>query len=229
MTFATDGYEVRPLFSGEEITRLQACISDHMRAVSQALLKPDGETEVGAPFDQRIERIAAHDPSFSQLLATAVCTDAHRAGAVQALAHDQRLDRLAGELVGCEMGDRLCRFRLNSPALPSMGQAWHSDVVRVTGPCSDVAITVWIPLSDRHAEGAGLELAAGRRAAPIAHRLRSGGLAIPHSQMAGQPVVTPEVPQGHGLLIHPFTPHRTVQVAGSRSRWSLVVWMKRAR
>ncbi|MFC4254761.1 hypothetical protein GRI97_04945 [Altererythrobacter xixiisoli] len=228
MSFATLGYEVRPLFSAAEIGRLQQCVADHMQRVAGAMLKPQAETEPDAPFDERIERIAAQDHSFAQLLATAVGTDAQRAAVAQELAHDPRLTGMAADLAGCAIGDRLWRFRLNSPSLPASRQPWHSDVVRVTGPCSDVAITAWIPLGKIVGADAGLEVAAGRRNAPLPHEIVAGRIAIAPHHLADGAVHYPQVPAGHGLFLDPFTPQRDAAVIGPRSRWSLVVWLKRA-
>lgn len=228
VSFATQGYEVRPLFSREELDRLRHCVAGHMERVASALLKPHAETEPDAPFDQRIERIARHDLSLAQLLATAVATDAQRAAEVVALERHRGLSAAAEMLAGCRLGDRVCRFRVDSPSLIPRRALWQSDVVEISGPCSPVAIAAWIPLGDDGLGAGGVEIAAGRRDAPLPHRRQSGGFGIPDGELADQAIVTPEVPAGHCLFIDRFTPYRTRPASGDRTGWSLVIWMKPA-
>lgn len=227
MSFANSGYEVRPLFTQSEVQLLRQAVSAHMDRVAQALLKPCEETERGASFDERLELIASHDPSLAQLLGTAVATDAHRAPEVAALAHDDRLAEIASTLTDCTVGDRVFRFRLNSPALPGGRQLWHSDVSKVDGgSCSTVLVTAWIPLSDADCSTGGLEILPGKRSAPIPHSRVTGKMLISPRKLTGLETVTPEVPAGHALFLDRFTPHRAVAMTGQRTRWSLVVWLK---
>ncbi|HWK42319.1 MAG TPA: phytanoyl-CoA dioxygenase family protein [Croceibacterium sp.] len=227
MSFATDGYEVAPLFSPQEVSILREAVAAHMAGVAGALLKPAAEAEPDAPYDERIERLAEHDPSYAQLLGVAVATDAQRTPAVAALAHDPRIEQIVEEMAGCPVGERIFRFRLNSSALPKGRQAWHSDVARLDGgECSQLVATAWIPLADAGPDTGGLEILPGRRDAPFAHAEGGGKITIDDGDLNGADTVVPTVPAGHCLFLHPFTPHRAVENMSGRTRWSLVVWMK---
>lgn len=229
MTYARDGYAVRPLFEAHEVAGLRGAVAAHMQQMAGALLKPLAETEPAAPFDERIERIAASDQSYAQLLGTAAATDAQRAPTVAKLANDRRLISLAAELTGYAIGDTIFRFRLNSSAMPKGRQAWHSDVARIDpdNP-SQLVVTAWIPLTDAGADSGGLEIVPGRRDSPVSHDELGGKIVIDAQNRDLRRTITPEVPAGHCLFLDRFTPHRAVENRSGRTRWSLVVWMKRA-
>lgn len=226
MAFSSDGYAIRPLFGADEVARLRQAIGEHIERIARATLKPYAETHPGLPFDQRIERIAADDQSFAQLLGMAAGTDAFRDPAVAELANDPRLSELAADAAGCEIGDRIFRFRLNSSALPQGRQAWHSDVSRDDDTdCAKLVVTAWIPLSDAGPDSGGLELVPGRRRVPAPHD-EAGKHTIPDSALAALSSLAPNVPAGHCLLLDRFTPHRALLNTSGRTRWSLVVWLK---
>jgi hypothetical protein len=226
MSFAEDGYAVVPLFSRGEVARLQEAVAAHMARTASALLKPREETAPDAPFDQRLEQIAATDPSFAQLLCTAVATDAQRDPAVVALANDRRLTDAAEAATGRTIDDRLFRFRANSSALSGQRPGWHSDVARMSGACSKVLVAGWIPLTGVSVTSGGLELVRGRRAEPVDHHESHGHLAIDEADLRDADIVAPEIRAGHCLLIDRFTPHRASENTTGLTQWSLVVWMK---
>lgn len=226
MSYATEGFTVVPLFASEELAALQHAVASHMTRTASVLLKPNEETEPAASFDRRVEMVAETDPSFAQLLCTAVATDAQRDPAVMALANDERLTKAAVAVTGRPISDRLFRFRVNSSALGGKREGWHSDVARTTGECSTVRVAGWIPLNDANGSNGGLELVRGRREAPFDHQERDGKLVIDEVELRGADIVAPDVPAGHCLLIDCFTPYRAVENTTGLTRWSLIVWMK---
>lgn len=226
MSYATEGFTVVPLFSSEELAALQHAVASHMTRTASVQLKPKEETEPTASFDRRVEMVAETDPSFAQLLCTAVATDAQRDPAVMALANDERLTKAAEAVTDRPISDRLFRFRANSSALAREREGWHSDVARTSGECSTVRVAGWIPLSDANGSSGGLELIRGKREAPLDHQERNGKLVIDEANLRDADIVAPEVPAGHCLLIDRFTPHRAARNTTGFTRWSLVVWMK---
>lgn len=226
MTYADKGYEIVPLFSPDEVERLRRAVAEHMDRTAAAMLKPLEETVPGAPFDERIERIAETDQSFAQLLATAVATDVQRDPAIAVLATDPRIADAAERLTGCPIEDRIVRMRLNSSALTKHRQAWHSDVAQVTGEGSTLIVTAWIPLTDAGPDTGGLEVVPGRRADPVIHGHGDSSFTIDPAALPDDRTVIPKVPAGHCLLMDRFTPHRAVENCSGRTRWSLVIWMK---
>lgn len=226
MSFATHGYEIRPLFSPDQVAQLRDAIGRYMDRLAQSLFKQLDEEEAGADFDQRIEILARRDQSLASLIATAVATDGHRDAEVAGLANDRALVDLAAGLAGCTIDSSTFRFRVNSPALPDSAQLWHSDVVRTSGPCSNVAATAWIALNDPDPAMGGLEIVPGQRQSPLPHSQMGGRLFIPPRRLEGLETVSPQVPAGHCLFLAPFTPHRSAPNLSSRTRWSLVIWLK---
>lgn len=229
MSFADDGYVVTPLFQREEILGLQRAVAGHMERISRALHLPLAESAPDAPFDQRIESLAASDPSYAHLLGAAVATDAFRDPVAQAIANDQRLTAAAESLLGMKVTGRTVRFRGNSSAMSQHRQHWHSDVARLDDtPCSTVRLTAWIPLVDAGPDTGGLELATGRRAAPLPHDSTPGKFHIDEAALTDTPRASPRVPMGSVLLMDRFIPHRALPNISGRTRWSLVVWLKAA-
>ena len=227
MTFAQDGFAIAPLFGPDEVAELRGAVSEHMDRTARALLKPYGETEFDAPFDQRLEKIAAEDQSFAGLLGTAVATDAHRSSAITRLAEDPRLEALASGFCGLPISQKIFRMRLNCSALTGKRQGWHSDVARVDDTaCSQLVITAWIPLSDAGPDSGGLEFVRGRRDAPVSHDETGGKFLIDQQELDKAEKATPLVLAGQCLFMDCFTPHRAVENHSGRTRWSLVVWMK---
>lgn len=226
MSFATDGYEIRPLFSPDQVARLRDAIGQYMDRVSQSLFKQPRDAEASASFDRRLEILARRDQSLASLIATAVTTDGHRADEVACLAGDRRIVDLAGTLAGCAIAGSTFRFRVNSPSLPGTGQLWHSDVARTAGPCSNVVATAWIALNDPEPELGGLEIIPGRRHSPLPHSQVGGKMFIPPDRLEGLARVAPQIPAGNCIVLAPFTPHRSAPNLSMRTRWSLVVWLK---
>lgn len=227
MSFSQNGYCTVPLFRPDEIAGLRAVIGDHMDRVARALHIPNADTAPGAPYDERIERIAQHDQSCAQLLASAVATDAHRAGHAAALAEDRRLTEAAEHILGARVTGRTVRFRGNSSTLSAARQHWHSDVSRLDGGvCTSVRLAAWIPLIDAGPDSGGLEMAKGMRTEPLPHDAVPGKFNIADELLADCEKDQPTVPAGSCLFMDRFTPHRALPNLTGKTRWSLVVWMK---
>src|SRR5262245_25671816 len=128
MGFETEGYAIAEVFGRDEILAVRNEVAGYVDRLTRTLTLPYGETAPDAPFDERIERIGAKDPSYAHLLGAAVATDAHRSPLADALAHDPRLTRAAEQLLGMKVGDRTVRFRGNSSLLAEHRRDWHSDV-----------------------------------------------------------------------------------------------------
>lgn len=227
MDFEEYGYTVSELLDRAEVLGLQQEIAAHMDRVAGALYMPLANTAPDAGFDERIERIAATDPSYAHLLGAAVCTDAHRADAFTALARDPRLMQAAEGLLGAPVGDITLRVRGNSSAMGEHRHAWHSDVSVDDGqPCAHVKLTAWIPLVDAGPDNGGLEVAQGRRSAPMAHDQSGGRFRIPDEDLADAPKARITCPAGSVLFMDRYTPHRALPNTSGKTRWSLVMWMK---
>jgi ectoine hydroxylase-related dioxygenase (phytanoyl-CoA dioxygenase family) len=227
MTFATHGYTVRQLFAPGLIAVLHTDILAHMDRVAHALHLPFENSEPDAPLAERLDRIAARDPSLASLLRIAACTDAHRAPALRALSEDAVLSRCIRELLERPPEELIMRLRANVPALPAERQPWHSDVALADGSsCSRVRLTCWIPLMDAGPGSGGLELVTGRRSSPFTHRQKEGRFEIPEGDLAGLPRLQPDCPAGSVLFMDSYTPHRALPNHSGRARWSLVIWVK---
>jgi hypothetical protein len=227
MSFDIDGYAIAPLFARKEILALREVVAGHMERLARALLLPEADAAQGAAFDERIEQIAARDPSYATLIGSALATDAYRDPRAQAVAEDRRLTEAAEALIGARVAGRTVRFRGNSSAMSGHRQHWHSDVALADGSsCSSVKLACWIPLSDAGPETGGLELAVGKRATPLPHDPSPGRFHIADEAVANAPKVSPAVPVGSVLLMDRFTPHRALKNTSGKTRWSLVVWMK---
>lgn len=198
-----------------------------MDRVSRALYAPIEDTAPAATYDERIEQIAARDPSCAQLLAAAVATDAHRGSAAVAISEDPRLTTVAEELIGARITGRTVRFRGNSSPMSQHRQHWHSDVAQADGTkCSSVRLAAWIPLIDVGPRTGGLEMACGLRDAPLPHDATPGKFNIADELLQATPKAQPVVPVGSCLLMVRFTPHRALPNLSGKTRWSLVVWMR---
>lgn len=227
MSYARDGFVVAPIFKPEDVIALRGVVADHMNRVSRALYAPAEDTAPHAGYDERIEQIAPRDPSYAQLLAAAVATDAHRGAAAAALAEDRRLTEAVEQIIGARIAGRTVRFRGNSSAMSQHRQHWHSDVATLDGEaCAKVRLAAWIPLMDAGPETGGLEMACGLRDTPLPHDAVPGKFNIPDSLLEDAPKAQPLVPVGSCLLMDRFTPHRALPNRSGKTRWSLVVWMR---
>lgn len=228
MSFETDGFCIRPVFSAQVIGGLQQELNAYLNRVARALYVPFEHSRPGASLAQRVELVARDDQSLANLLRVAVCTDAHRGPAFQALSQDRELQQHITGLLGGKPGKQIMRLRANVPTLSKARQQWHSDVARDdAGVCASVALTCWIPLMDAGPDSGGLELCVGRRTTPVAHEGDCGELRIVDSQLAGMTKVSPYCPAGTVLFLDRFTPHRALPYPGDTVRWSLVIWVKR--
>lgn len=225
--FTRDGYAIASIFDPSEILTLQREISAHIDRVTRALWLPYEETHPEASFADRIERIAVRDPSYAHLLGAAVCTDAHRMPAFQAIANDRRLRLAAEDILGGPVGEMTVRIRGNSSAMGEHRHDWHSDVARADGgACSTIKLTAWLPLVDAGPANGGLEVAAARLDQPLTHEQGKGRFAIPEAAVADMPKVAIACPMGSCLFLDRYTPHRAVPNTSGQTRWSLVMWMK---
>lgn len=226
-SYAADGYAVEALFDPALVRAAQADIAEHVDRLSHALYLPFEESCPDEPIGRRIDRIWQRDRSHAKLLRTAICTDAHRGPRLQQLARAPELIRAAEALAGRRLGERVERIRANIGVFPEHRHPWHSDVAIDDGSsCGSVVVTAWIPLSDAGPGRGGLEVAVGRRPAPLPHR-REDGYAIEAATLADQPSVQPDCPAGSVIFLDRFTPHRSLP-AGPEARFALVIWMKAA-
>lgn len=225
--FDTQGYCALPLFDPAAVKAAQADISELLDRLAQALYMPADRSHPDAPLAERLDRIAAHDRSYANLLRTAICTDAHRGPRLSAIAENPALMEAAARLSGRKLDGSVMRVRASITAFPENRHAWHSDVAIDDGTsCGRVCITAWIPLSDAGPGMGGLEIAAGRQLKPLLHN-RTHCYEIPDEALVGLPLVQPVCPAGSVLFLDRFTPHRTLPVAHG-ARFALVIWFKSA-
>lgn len=225
--FRDQGYATVPLFDPGMIVAAQADIAEHIDRVSRALYLPFEESWPDAPLGTRLDRIWQDDRGRANLLRLAVCTDAHRGPRLQAIANAANLRSMAEHLAGRAIAGTVLRIRASIGVFPEHKHKWHSDVAIDDGSsCGRVCITAWIPLCDAGPDQGGLEVAVGRRGAPLEH-IRDRGYSIDEAQLVGLPRVQPSCPAGSVLFLDRFTPHRSLP-AGQEARFALVIWMKAA-
>ena len=228
MAFANDGYEVLPVFRPAEILALHDDVTEHIDRVANALHLPFEASAPDAPFAERLERIAKHDPSHANLLRIALCTDAHRGRRFSGLLNHAALKAAAEELAGVPLGEPIMRLRANVPTLTRARSGWHSDVALLEGTCNTVRIAAWIPLMDAGPGNGGLEVAVGRRDAPLPHEKGSNEFHIPDAALEGLPKAPLDCPLGGCVFLDRFTPHRALPNTSEEARLSVVIWMKAA-
>jgi ectoine hydroxylase-related dioxygenase (phytanoyl-CoA dioxygenase family) len=227
MSFETEGYALRPLFAPALIASLQAAVLAHIDRVAGALYLPFDHSEPNAPLAERLDRIAARDPSYANLLRIAACTDAHRAPSFAALATHAALGSCIREFLGGEPEALIMRLRANISSLTAERERWHSDVALMDGSaCSRVRLTCWIPLMDAGPDSGGLELVVGRRSSPLPHAHNAGRFEISEADLPDSPRVQPYCPAGSVVFLDRYTPHRALPNHSGGARWSLVVWVR---
>lgn len=223
--FAAQGFCAVKLFDPDMVRAAQDDIVELVDRVAGALYMPADRSLPGAPLADRLDRIAAVEQSYANLLRVAICTDAHRGPRLAALAGSPPLIETAARLAGRPIDGSVMRVRASIAAFPEHRHDWHSDVAIDDGTsCGRVRVTAWIPLSDAGPDNGGLEVVPGKRAAPFEHR-RDGGFAIPADTLAGLPRIQPNCPAGTVLFLDRFTPHRTLPVLNA-ARFALVIWFK---
>lgn len=229
MAYADEGYEVAPLFAPEVVLSLREDVTEHIDRVARALHVPFDRSEPDAPFAARLERVARHDQSYADLLRIAVCTDAHRGVRISKLLEDPAIRAKAEAFAGVRLNGAVMRIRANVPALTKKRHGWHSDVAMINArdDCGRVCITCWVPLMDSGPHNGGLEVAVGRRQAPLPH-IRERGFEIPDKVMESLPKANVHCPIGSALFLDRFTPHRALANATEEARLAAVVWFKAA-
>ncbi len=219
--FARDGFTVRPVFDPALVQSAEADIVALTDRVAHALYMPFEQSRPDVLLRNRLNDVAAQEASVAHLLATAICTDAHRGPRISALAQSTALFLAAQNLVDRPLVGSIARIRASIAALPSFDHGWHSDVAIDDGSeCGSVVVTAWLPLSD----DGGLEVAASRLDAPLPHGREPGAMGIAGEAIDGLPLTRAVCPVGSAVFLDRFTPHRTV--AAIRSRFALVVWFK---
>ena len=225
--FDTRGYCALPLFDPALVVAAQADITEQLDRLADALYMPADRSHPDAPLANRLDRIAANDRSYANLLRGAICTDAHRGPRLSALAESPALSEAAAALSGRTLDGSVMRVRASIAAFPENRHAWHSDVaIDDNTSCGRVCITAWMPLSDAGPGAGGLEVASGRQATPLTH-VRNDGYEIPEDALAHLPRIQPVCLAGSVLFLDRFTPHRTLPVTDA-ARFALVIWFKAA-
>ncbi len=228
MSFERDGYDVRAVFSPAEITALQDDITAHIDRVAHALYAPFELSEPRAPFAERLNRVAAHDPSYANLLRLAVCTDGHLSPWIERMAKHPELQRQVSALLPTASIGYSMRLRASIPRIPEARRSWHSDVaIDDEADCSKVRLACWIPLMDAGPDSGGIEIVPGRRAAPLAHHNDGAGrYSIPDAVLCDLPRAQLSCPVGSVIFLDSFVPHRGLPNTSGHERWSLVIWFR---
>jgi len=228
MAYAEDGYEVAALFEPGFVADLQQDVTEHIDRIARALHLPFAASEPGAPFADRLERIARNDQSLAELLRVAVCTDAHRGPRIAPLAEHPAIRERAEAMAGVKLDEAVMRLRANVPALSRRRHGWHSDVAVHDGTsCSKVRIACWLPLMDAGPDSGGLEMATGRRTGPLPHE-RERSFEIPDAEIEHLPKAHVDCPAGSAIFMDRFTPHRALPNTTDKARLAVVIWMKSA-
>lgn len=228
----SQGYCVLPdILSEQDIADLRCAIEDTIERVARALLTPHATSEPGLPLEQRFDKIAGRDQSYSIALYQAVMADTHRDPRVTALIEHPRLTPRVMELLAplIRTGE-VIRPRAAIPAYPSRRSPWHQDVSDLSDGRDDlnsVRLACWMPLSDVSEGDGALEVVSRTWNAPLDHvRGRDGHMAIPENALLGRHRAHPAVGRGDVLILDRFVPHRTGAIRADRARWAFTMWVK---
>jgi ectoine hydroxylase-related dioxygenase (phytanoyl-CoA dioxygenase family) len=247
----SNGYSVyRQVFAPLDLSGLREAIRETIDRTAHALRTPFEESAPDAPFDERLERVAARDSAYAAALFHAVMADVHRDARVQALAsHEALRELVARTLQPLRVTGQVIRPRAIVPSLSHAVSPWHQDVLKPSttpGSCGSVRLACWIPLADVDEETGALEVIPGRWIAPLPHVTNAAGqFHIPEDHLPLETLVSPKlegalpranegvggrraVPMSAGdvLVLDRFVPHRSLPLRSGHVRWAIVMWFK---
>jgi ectoine hydroxylase-related dioxygenase (phytanoyl-CoA dioxygenase family) len=228
----SNGYSVsRHVLSPADLSGLREAISETIDRTAHALRTPFEESAPDAPFDQRLERVAARDAAYATALFHAVMADVHRDTRLQALASHEHLgDLVARTLQPLRVTGQVIRPRAVVPSLSHAASPWHQDVLRPsTTPdsCGSVRLACWIPLADVDAGTGALEIIPGPWNAPLPHVTNDAGqFHLPEEHLPVEARRAVPLLAGDVLVLDRFVPHRSLPVRAGHVRWAIVMWVK---
>lgn len=228
----SNGYSVsRQVLAPADLSGLREAISETIDRTAHALRTPFEESAPDAPFDQRLERVAARDSAYATALFHAVMADVHRDARLQALAsHEALRDLVTRTLEPLRVTGQVIRPRAAVPSLSHAASPWHQDVLRPSttpGSCGSVRLACWIPLADVDEDTGALEVIPGTWDAPLPHVTNVAGqfhVSEEHLPLEARRAVP--MLAGDVLVLDRFVPHRSLPVRAGRVRWAVVVWVK---
>jgi ectoine hydroxylase-related dioxygenase (phytanoyl-CoA dioxygenase family) len=227
---ATAGFRVVPsVLTESDLSGARQAIADTIDRVAHALRTPFESSHPDAPFDERLERIAARDRAYAFALFHAVMADAQRDPRIATLADSPRLASVLKDVLApATVTGHVVRTRAVVPSLDSQRSPWHQDVLKASDDgrgCGSVRVACWMPLSDVDERSGALELVAGAWG-PLPHRNDEGRFSIPDDVLPAGPRSVVPLRQGDVLLLDRFVPHRALPVEPPHARWAIVVWVK---
>jgi ectoine hydroxylase-related dioxygenase (phytanoyl-CoA dioxygenase family) len=228
----SDGYAVsRNVLSPADLSGLRDAITETIDRTARALRMPFDESAPSAPFEQRLEHVAARDAAYATALFHAVMADAHRDARLQGLAEHAALGQVVAHALGpFQVTGQVIRPRAVVPSLSHAASPWHQDVLRPStthGSCGTVRLACWIPLADVDEQSGALEVAAGAWTAPLPHATNGAGqfhLGDEHLPLETRRTVP--LRAGDVLILDRFVPHRSRPVSPGHVRWAIVMWVK---
>jgi ectoine hydroxylase-related dioxygenase (phytanoyl-CoA dioxygenase family) len=231
---ATQGYQlIHHVLSSDDIHSMRLAITETIDRVARALRAPFSTSDPEAALEDRLDSIARHDRIYALALFRAVLADAQRDPRIAAIASHTRLTPLLSDLLApLSRTGQVIRTRAVIPAFPSAKHRWHQDVVRPshdgTG-CGSVRFACWAPLNDVDEYTGSLELIPGPLRDSLPHQSDSNGrFFIPDEHLPEAERRAVALKRGDVLIVDRFTPHRSLPLKHSRSRWAVAMWVKAA-
>ena len=230
----SNGYSVsRQVLTPADLSGVQEAITETIDRTAHALRTPFEHSAPDAPFDERLERVAARDAAYATALFHAVMADVHRDARLQALAsHGALRDLVARTLQSRRITGQVIRPRAVVPSLSHAASPWHQDVLKPSttlGSCGSVRLACWIPLVDVDEDSGALEVIPGTWDTPLPHATNaSGQFHISEEHLPVEAGRAVPLSAGDVLVLDRFVPHRSLPVRAGRVRWAVVMWVKAA-
>jgi Phytanoyl-CoA dioxygenase (PhyH) len=229
-SLASDGYQlISNILSPANIAGMREAITESIDRVAAALRAPFEMSCPDAPFEDRLDHIAASDRLYATALFRGVLADTHRDERIIALSRNPLLTETVTDLLApLKWTGHTIRPRASVTAFAGARSPWHQDVIdeSPTG-CGAVRFACWVPLSDVDEMTGALEVAPWQWKRSLPHlKDDDGRFFIPEESIPtpGRRILSMHC--GDVLILDRFLPHRSLPVQHGRARWAVVMWVK---
>lgn len=223
------GYCLLPqVLETREVAGMRQALNETIDRVAMALRTPFPASFPNAPFEERLEQIAARNPAYAHALYRAVLADAHLDPRIEALSTNRRLRTAIDALLAPLVRDgEVVRSHAVTPSFSPGLAGWRQDVLRADEGSRGARLACWVPLRDVDEETGALEVVPGRWREPLPHvRDERGHLHIRDLGPGERRVVA--MRRGDVLILDRFVPHRPMPVMKGTSRWAVMMWITAA-
>ena len=227
--FTRDGYVVvESVLLDTDISAVIGECESVVDDLAQELVRSGKLAELPPPasFERRLVELAHVDPQ----IARQVDIPETLGEETFAFLSNERLLDMVESLVGAEVTCSPIQHRraklpaeVLPPGEPGQVVPWHQDA-GVAWPEADNQLTVnaWVPLADVGMDLGPVQVLPGQhRRGLLPHETSRIGSTIPASALPDVEPVTLEVKRGDIVLLHAFTPHRSLANESDRVRWSM--------